>query len=191
MLCGKTVALRPVRPTDLDRLVAWWNDPSFVDGAVGRWPVRPEEMQKRLARKPNYERRGEFMIVRGHSGGGPEETLLGHIGFHRPVPSPLCRGFEIGYSVAVEHRGHGYAAAAGRLLIDKLFNSQPVHRIQAHCRAGNEASRRTMDHLGMALEGTLRGFAFVGGRYEDAHLYSILRPEWGDSTAYAARFDGL
>ncbi|MHC4610463.1 MAG: GNAT family N-acetyltransferase [Planctomycetota bacterium] len=90
-----------------------------------------------------------------------------------------------------EHRKHGYATQAVRLLIDKLFNSQPAHRIQAHCLATNTASQRVLEGAGMTCEATLRGLAFSAGQYRDVSLYSILRPEWCDTSSYAARFGGL
>jgi RimJ/RimL family protein N-acetyltransferase len=76
-------------------------------------------------------------------------------------------------------------------LIDKLFNSQPAHRIQAHCLATNTASQRVLEGAGMTCEATLRGLAFSAGQYRDVSLYSILRPEWCDTSSYAARFGGL
>jgi RimJ/RimL family protein N-acetyltransferase len=191
MLKGKEVALRPVEQADLGLLTSWWNDAAFRDAPASHWPIRPQEMERRIAKKPNYSKSGEFMIVLTETLRGSNEVRVGHIAFFELIKIVVCRCFDIGFSVHPDHQRKGYATQAGRLLIDKLFNSRPIHRIQAHCRVSNTASQRVLEKLGMTREGTLRGFARAGGKYEDASLYSILRPEWGSTESYTKRFGGL
>ncbi|HUU82496.1 MAG TPA: GNAT family protein [Phycisphaerae bacterium] len=191
MLRGKNVALRPVEPRDVELLTSWWNDPAFIEGAAGRWPTRSQEVAKRVAKKPNYDKLGEFLIVSADTLGTDRETPLGHIAFSAPLRLPTCDCREIGFGINPDHRRRGYATQAARLLIDRLFSAQQVHRIQAHCRVENVASQRVLEGAGMTREGTLRGFAYLAGRYLDVDLYSILRPEWGDRQSYADRFGGL
>jgi hypothetical protein len=74
MLIGKTVALRPVEKGDLAVLTDWLNDPLFVDEPGTRWPIRPRELEKRMAKKPDYAKSGEFLIVLTHTLRGPEEV---------------------------------------------------------------------------------------------------------------------
>ena len=191
MLCGKTVALRPVAPSDVELLVSWFNAPAFFDSAAGRWPTRAKEIEAHAAKAPNYNKRGEFLVVLADTRGTPDETPVGHIMFDVPTRFPACRCFEIGFGTHPDHRRKGYATQAARLLIDQLFNAQRCHRIQAHCLADNLASQRVIEGLGMTREGILRGFAYRGGCYNDVCLYSILRPDWADSPSYAKRFGGL
>lgn len=191
MLRGKNIALRPVEERDVELLTSWWNDPVFLDGATSRWPTRAQEIKERVTKKPNYDKRGEFLIVLADTLGTPEETPVGHIAFGAPLRLPLCSCLEIGFGIDPEHRGRGYATQAARILIDRLFSAQGVHRIQAHCRMDNVASQHVLEAAGLTREGTLRGFVLHEGQYEDVYLYSILRPEWGDRQSYAARFGGL
>ncbi|MCP4247438.1 MAG: GNAT family N-acetyltransferase [bacterium] len=189
MLRGKTLALRPAGLADLDLLTTWWNDPAMVEGTPGRWPTRPQELERRLAKKPDYDARGLFVIVLADSLDAGEEVPVGEISFIKVTQPPVSRCFDIGYSIHPDHRRRGFATQAGRLLIDQLFNSQPVHRIQAHCRVANGPSARALEGMGMSREGTLRSYVFLSGQYQDCYLYAILRSEWGDSGRYADRFD--
>jgi RimJ/RimL family protein N-acetyltransferase len=191
MLIGKTVALRPVEKSDVPLLTRWWNDPAAFDSSAARWPTRSAEIEARVARKPNYEKRGEFLVVLTETLGTDHETAVGHYSYISPFRFPLSRCLEIGYSTFVEHRRKGYAAMAGRLLVNQLFNATQVHRIQAHCLTTNGPSQRVMEAIGMTHEATLRGFIYESGIYHDVHLYAIVRPEWKDCDSYAARSGSL
>jgi RimJ/RimL family protein N-acetyltransferase len=89
-------------------------------------------------------------------------------------PHP-CWG--IGVSVFPEHRGHGYGTTAQRLLVDYLFDTTPVHRIEANTRADNAAEQRALTKLGFVREGTLRGSQFKAGEWRDTILFSLLRTD--------------
>ena len=191
MLIGQTVALRPVEKADLSLLAGWWSDPRMFEPDEARWPTRAADLEARIAKKPNYDKAGEFVVVLSETLGTDNETIVGHYGFLTPSRIPALRCFEIGFSTHPNHRRKGYATIAGRLLVNQLFNATIVHRIQAHCRTTNIGSQRVTEGIGMTREATLRSCAYVGGTYHDVHLYSILRPEWADSEAYTARFGGL
>lgn len=192
MLVGKTVSLRPVESGDAELIHRWSNDPQMIDGAASRWPVRRTEIQERCQKKPNHDKGGEFLVLAHDSAGSANEgVIVGQISFGLPSRMPMLRCYEIGFAVAPEYRRKGYAAMAGRLLVNKLFSATQTNRIQAHCRADNAASKAVMESMGMKAEGVLRGYAYVGGLYVDVLICSILRAEWGDSQVYGKRFDGL
>lgn len=185
------MTLRPVERSDAALIHKWWNDPAMIDGAASRWPARLAEIEERCTKKPNYQKEGEFLVVTSDSAGGAEPVVVGHVSFGLASKMPMLKCFEIGFATLPEHRRKGYAAMAGRLLVDKLFSATRVNRIQAHCRAENAASKSVMESIGLAAEGVLRGYAYVGGEHVDVLLCSMLRAEWGDSQVYAKRFDGL
>ena len=69
-------------------------------------------------------------------------------------PAPGLNSSEIGlyWAIAPGRQRRGYAAEAGRLLIDYAFDGLGLARIVATTEYGNQASQRVMEKLGMALE---------------------------------------
>jgi RimJ/RimL family protein N-acetyltransferase len=82
---------------------------------------------------------------------------------------------EIGYAIAPSERGKGYCTEATQLMVDYLFLSKDVSRIQAATSIENKGSQRVLEKAGFTLEGTIR--KHVRGARRDAYLYRILREE--------------
>ena len=86
---------------------------------------------------------------------------------------------EIGWAIHdPDNRNRGYATEAVTALIDYLFNSFPINRIECSTATKNHASIRLAEKCGLIHEGVLRGLIFVGGIYMDDMVLSILRSEW-------------
>jgi RimJ/RimL family protein N-acetyltransferase len=75
-------------------------------------------------------------------------------------------------------RGKGYCAEAVEIMVDYLFLSKNIVRVQAHMDVRNLASQRVLEKAGFSKEGTVRRFKFIRGEWRDMFLYSILREEW-------------
>jgi ribosomal-protein-alanine N-acetyltransferase len=101
--------------------------------------------------------------------------LLGAVGL---VIQPAQAVAELGYWIAVDAWGKGYATEAATALCDLAFMELAVHRMQARHLVRNPASGRVMQKLGMQREGTLRGAVRKWDVFEDLALYSVLAPEW-------------
>jgi RimJ/RimL family protein N-acetyltransferase len=93
---------------------------------------------------------------------------------HRPVGTAQ----ELGYAMLPSERGKGYGAEAAMIMVDYLFLTKDIVRIQAHTNVGNKASQRVLEKAGFKREGILRKSTFVRGVWADSYLYSILREEW-------------
>jgi RimJ/RimL family protein N-acetyltransferase len=63
-------------------------------------------------------------------------------------------------------------------MVDFLFLSKEIVRIQAQTDPRNVASQKVLEKVGFTKEGTARKFFFMRGEWRDAYLYSILREEW-------------
>ena len=81
------------------------------------------------------------------------------------------------------HRGKGYAFEAVSALIDYLFKSYTLNRIECSTGVENAPSLRLAERCGFVREGVLRGQVFVSGKYIDSAVLSILRSEWEDRRA--------
>lgn len=100
-------------------------------------------------------------------------SKIGHIG-HRPIG----KAQEIGYSILPSERGKGYCSEAVKIMVDYLFLSKDIVRIQAHVDTENAASQKVLEKAGFNKEGVIRMGSFVRGEWRDDCLYSTLRKEW-------------
>jgi RimJ/RimL family protein N-acetyltransferase len=85
---------------------------------------------------------------------------------------------DIGYVLARDAWGQGYATEATRALLTFGFQSLALHRIWATCDVENSMSARVLDKIGMRREGELRHAVRRRGEWRDSYLYAILEPEW-------------
>ncbi len=103
-------------------------------------------------------------------------TVIGTVGF--VWYSAENNAAELGYSFSREYWNHGYATQALRAVIDAVFSSLPLNRLEAQHDVRNPASGRVMQKCGLTQEGILRGRILNKGEYVDTALYSILRSDW-------------
>ncbi|CUS06195.1 GCN5-related N-acetyltransferase [Candidatus Promineifilum breve] len=84
---------------------------------------------------------------------------------------------DIGYELAPDAWGHGYATEAARAIVRFGFETLGLHRISADTVADNTASARVLQKLGLTLEGRLRDKLYYKGRYWDVVLFGMIRPD--------------
>lgn len=86
---------------------------------------------------------------------------------------------EIGAALLPDHRGRGIGTTAQRLLVDYLFSTTPVHRVQAGTEVDNVAEQKALERVGFQREGVNRGLHFRAGQWRDGVMYAVLRDEYG------------
>ena len=84
----------------------------------------------------------------------------------------------IGYVLAREHQGQGYATELAAGLVAHFFAGAASHRVAARCDARNAASMRVLERIGMRREGLLSKATFIKDAWVDECLYAMLRSEW-------------
>jgi RimJ/RimL family protein N-acetyltransferase len=87
------------------------------------------------------------------------------------------RRAELGYWIGREHWGNGYATEAAAELLRYGFAGLSLNRVMARHFAGNDASGRVMQKLGMQQEGVMRQHILKWGQLQDIVLYGILASE--------------
>jgi RimJ/RimL family protein N-acetyltransferase len=85
---------------------------------------------------------------------------------------------EVGYFVVPNERSKGYVSEAIKIMVDYLFLSKDLMRIQAKADPENTASWKALEKAGFKREGVLRKNYFSRGKWRDDCMYSILREEW-------------
>jgi RimJ/RimL family protein N-acetyltransferase len=165
------VTLRPVQQSDLSELMRMHSDPTV-----------PGEFQWfgfRVAKAREIERRwAEDGLIGGDSStlavGVDDRSCVGVVSW-RPVGE--TGNLEIGICVFPEYRGRGIGTEAQRQLVDYLFGTTPVHRLQAGTEVDNVAEQRALERVGFRQEGVARGLYFRDGRWRDSILYGLLRDD--------------
>jgi ribosomal-protein-alanine N-acetyltransferase len=79
----------------------------------------------------------------------PRGVVVGHAGFHGPPDD--VGAVEIGYTIAPEHRGHGYAHAVLRALVAEATSTSGVRVVRATVSPDNAASLAVI-HRGRFVE---------------------------------------
>jgi [ribosomal protein S5]-alanine N-acetyltransferase len=82
---------------------------------------------------------------------------------------------EIGFQFNRAWWGNGYAAEAMTAVVGYAFGPLGLARLWARFHAGNEGSKRLLERLGFAYEGTLKGHVARGGARRDCVLYGRVR----------------
>jgi RimJ/RimL family protein N-acetyltransferase len=111
------------------------------------------------------------LIIRLRSDG----RLCGGIGLH---PDSEPQQAELGYWIGVPFWGNGYATEAGRAVLGSGFKQLKFNRIFAAHFAGNEASGRVLQKIGMRYEGCMRQAVVKSGKFIDVERYAILRENY-------------
>ena len=74
--------------------------------------------------------------------------------------------------------GKGYCTEAAREIVRYGFDELGLNRIFGEYMAGNSASGRVMEKIGMEYEGRLRQHMMKWGEPQDMMVYSILKSEY-------------
>jgi RimJ/RimL family protein N-acetyltransferase len=98
-----------------------------------------------------------------------EGTLFGRAGLYQPRGWP---GLEVGWTIAADAWGNGYATEAGAAALEWGFTALAVDEIVSMTLPDNVRSRRVMEKLGLSY---LRDHEHAGRRHV---LYAITRATW-------------
>ncbi len=174
-LRGEKVRLKPLETEeDVKFIFHSLNDPEAQGQYINFEPHTWENFQafSKEWEKPPFQFTA-FLIERNE-----DKKAIGYVVHF--FPNPIFRGsIEIGYGINDPAlRGKGYTSEAAKLLVDYLFSTKMIERLQATTSPGNIASQRIVQKLGFKKEGVLRSTYFVNGRYDNSVIFGLLRKEW-------------
>ena len=168
------LVLRMFREGDLDEYAAMAADPEVTrylgDGGT---LARADAWRQMAMILGHWQLRGYGMWAVEEASTG---WLAGRVGFFNPEGWP---GFELGWTLAREFWGRGYATEAARRALAYGFDELGREHVISLIRPANTASVRVAERLGERLEGRVE---LHGG---EALVYGITREDW-----LAARREG-
>ncbi|CAA9562153.1 MAG: Acetyltransferase [uncultured Thermomicrobiales bacterium] len=168
--------LRPYAAGDFDDLFAMHSREDVVRHLY--WDVRDrEEVAAMLERRMTMtvlDKEGDALVLAVEL---PETgQVIGDALLH--WTSEEHRQGEIGFVFHPDFHGRGYASEAAMVMLRLGFEELGLHRIAGRCEAGNVASARLMERLGMRREAHFRENEFVKGRWDDELVFAMLEQEW-------------
>jgi RimJ/RimL family protein N-acetyltransferase len=145
------------------------SDGGFNDFGLDHQPVDREALGRGPLRD---EKNGMLLVERVDDG-----EVIGTVGWHlvRYGPNRESDAWMFGIDLVPEARGQGFGAEAQRLLVEYLFSTTPVNRVEASTDVENVAEQRSLERAGLVREGIARGAQYRAGAYHDLVVYARLR----------------
>lgn len=164
MLIGKKLRIRPLESEDLGWFTEWNNDVNYTGAFEGVEVSSRHSIEKWF----NDEKSSSWWVIENLDSKPVGQLITGPDGNQQ----------FIGYIIHPDHRNKGYCTEAVELMVDYLFLSKNIIRVQAEVNPENKASIRVLEKAGFTLEGVRRKVVFMRGKYNDGAFYSVLKDEW-------------
>ncbi len=177
---------------DTERLVM--REVRLEDGpALHTLQNRPEQFRYQAV-EPEELTDGALRVQRYFQHRGPEsqQRLFAYVAHEKSLgvligQVSLSRFFHpaqasIGFGVATEYWGGGYATEMAARFIGFGFDQIRLHRISADVAVENRPCQRALEKIGMKYEGTARDCIWAQGRWWTEAKYAILEHEYKPGT---------
>lgn len=156
-----------------DRVTTWLSFDSLTR------KQQAERLAGAIERSNQDPRTEYYLVVTTHT----EDSLIGFV----RLALGGVQAAKLGYAIAADHWGHGYATDAVQAMITHGFSTLGLHRITAAIGPDNAASVAVVKRLGFTREGRLRDHVFTNGAWRDSDLYSLLAHEWTNDDEHRQR----
>ena len=83
----------------------------------------------------------------------------------------------LGYWIGAQFANQGTMTRALKALLPFVFRTLGLHRIEAACLIGNDASRKLLIRAGFRQEGLARRYLLINGEWADHLLFALLKEE--------------
>ncbi len=112
-------------------------------------------------------------LIRLNSGG----QLVGVVNVSEAVMG-VFRSAYLGFYAFSGFERQGYMTEGLALVLDRAFNENGLHRLEANVQPGNVASGALVSRLGFRKEGFSPRYLFIDGDWRDHDRWAILSDEW-------------
>lgn len=163
------LVLRRFRPDDAPVLAAYRSDPATARYQGWTPPVSADEAAELVrnfgAGDPRQPGWFQYAVESKADGG-----LVGDVGvcLHENLMQA-----DLGFTLAPERQGHGFASEAVREVLRDGF-AHGLRRVSAECDERNTASARLLRRVGFDQEGRRPAFSWIKGEWTDDLLFGLL-----------------
>ncbi len=166
--------LRLLGPEDVPAFAAYRSDPEVArfQSWDAPYPVATARALVRGMRDVRFGQPGAWLQVAIDAGG----RMVGDVAVHVDGDDP--RQASVGFTLAPDAQGRGFATEAVRAVVTLLVDAHGVHRVTAECDARNLRSAALLERVGMRREAHHRQSAWWKGEWTDEYVYAVLAEEW-------------
>lgn len=168
------LVLRAHRMDDLDDLARFHGDPEVVRFVP--WPVRDraatEETLRVKLTQTELVAHGQWLVL------AIEVRATGTVVGEVLLKWASQGQGELGFALAREAQGHGYAAEAATAVLRIAFDDLDLHRVTAVVIEGNDASARLLARLGFRQEARHIDGVLFKGAWATSLVFATLAEEW-------------
>jgi RimJ/RimL family protein N-acetyltransferase len=179
VLEGRNVMLRTLRPSDAAVLHSLLTAPEVVRFVSA--PPSSVEAFERFIVKANRQRSGKYICYAVTLKGS--DTAIGM--FQIRETEPNFEAAEWGFALGSAFWGTGIFAESAQLILQFVFLTLGVHRLEARAAVRNGRGGRALQKMGAVQEGVLRKSFKCNGEYLDQVLYAIVKDDWSASRLMA------
>ena len=171
------LVLRSLRPGDERHVFAYRSVPDVVRYIPGE-PKTLEQVQDMVAERATAGRIEPSQPICTLAV-DLDGRVIGDVLLHLDGPDGHDgRQAEIGWVLAPDMQGLGYATEAANALVRVAFEELGVHRVWAQLDGENTASARICERLGMRREAYFERGSWFKERWTDLAVYAIRADEW-------------
>jgi len=166
--------LRQLTLEDADFIFRHFSDSAVTQYLMDEPPVTEYAQAQEIIRfylEPAGKTHNRWGLVRKS-----DQQLIGTCGYHK-WDKRYFRA-EIGYDLSPGYWGQGYMAESLRAVLQNGFQRMGLNRIDALVYIENDRSVRLLQQLGFKLEGILRDYFYLDGKFYDHYLFALLHKEW-------------
>jgi RimJ/RimL family protein N-acetyltransferase len=173
---AKRLLLRSFQDSDLDPFVAYRSDPTVARYQSWDTPYTPAQARAFIdeMKRKQPATQGEWYQLAIEL--KDTSALIGDCAFH--VLSDATDQAEIGFTLAQQHQGCGYATEAVARLLAYLFGEIGLRRVTATCDVENASSIRLLERLGLRREGHFVENLWFKGQWGSEYSYALLQRDW-------------
>jgi RimJ/RimL family protein N-acetyltransferase len=177
MMRGKRIDLRAVEPEDLSQMREWRNRADFRRYFREYREINATTQERWYEREVLGNDKTLMFAVEETS----TREMVGVCGLcyvnwvnrHADLSLYIGKG-----DVYIDTAAGGYAWDALDVLFEYGFNQLNLNKVWSEIYASDEKKHQLFARYGFSQEGIFREHHFIGGQYEDSHIFSILAREW-------------
>lgn len=172
-LTTRRLRLREFKEEDWRATLAYQKDPRYLQ--FYEWEERNEPEVKHLIemfihwQKETPRRKYQLAVCLAG-----EDELIGNCGIRKDRAE--ARLADMGYEIAPQHWGRGYATEAARRIVQFGFEALGVERITAEFVEENARSRRVLEKAGLKFDHRREARLWFKGRDWNTLVYAIEAP---------------